>query len=268
MNTIKNDIVRIPVSFIRNEEYPEFAHDIQKIIEKYVVEDLKIEGVVNLFKTSMLDIDKRGLTQRAHPSSAEIVQLRAERDRFGSAIVSLMMGYKKVSTASIKNDVELTIPVLEKYFNGLYKVNNVVKSYRLSLFFKDLEDNSAMKNSLQTLGFMAMLDQLETINSSYIDKMRERRTLKSEDEKIDMRNAINYSAKMMRKVFSTIETNRLVERTVDYSPIINEINETVEEYKTFLLQRKSMLASSSTKQTAASASTTTTETAESSKITL
>ena len=143
-----------------------------------------------------------------------------------------------------------------------------MKSYRLSLFFKDLEDNSAMKNSLQTLGFMAMLDQLETINSSYIDKMRERRTLKSEDEKIDMRNAINYSAKMMRKVFSTIETNRLVERTVDYSPIINEINETVEEYKTFLLQRKSMLASTSTKKTAASASTTTTETAENSKITL
>lgn len=261
MENSKISINRVPLGLIRTLEYPGLAHDILDIVEKHDVVAIKIHGVVNLYKESLLNVDKISVRERSHPVSLEIENLRNERDKFASAIVSHILGYKKAVAGLNQQAAQLAIPFLEKYFNGLYKMNNFAKSKIYNLMFTEIEGSSELSTALQTLGFMVVLDELKVKNLVLTSKMKERRLSKSETEKPMSKQAILGSAKSMRNLFKAIEINQMTEPDINYTPLIAELNETLIEYNSLLTQRKSLLTKEAIKKVTAPESVNTSEAA-------
>lgn len=254
-------INRVQLGLIRTLEYPGLAHDILDVVETHDVDALKIQGVVSLYKESLLNVDKISVRERSHPVSLEMENLRNERDKFASAIVSHVLGYKKAVTGLNQQAAQIVIPFLEKYFNGLYKMNNFAKSKIYNLMFIEIEGNSDLSSALQTLGFMDMLDELKTKNIAINSKMKERRLSKSETEKPMSKQAILESAKAMRNLFKVIEINQMIDDSPQYKTLIAELNQILIEYNSLLTQRKSLLTKEAIKKVTAPESVNTTEAA-------
>ncbi len=252
-------ICRVPATAIRLLEYPEFATSVIEIVEKQDLEALKIKGVTDLLKAELPEIEKITVKERYHPITKELLTLKANRDKTLGAILSLIQGYKKQQVPALADAVFIALPFLDRFLTKINRNSNFIKNKKIDLLFFELAGNQEVKAALQTLGFTVLLDDLKTNYQAILAKQKNRRESKSVTPRVKGRKIVVNATVAMNNLFRTIEINQLVEKNVDYLPLINELNEMLIEYKTLLTQRSTLMqkANSIKKETVASSSTTT-----------
>lgn len=244
-------IMRVPTGAFKILEYPEFATEVLGIVEKHDPETMKIQGVVNLFKEQLLEVDKITVFERSHPITKELILLRNERDMTLSAIGSLSTGFNKVKVPAIKEAALLALPVLNKFLNKIYQNSNFVKNKKIDLMLAEIDSNVELNDAMQTLGLRILLDELRANFLLIVEKQENRRQVKSVTPKLLTKKIILNCSSAMTNLFRTIEISQLTEQGVDYLHLVNELNEMLSEYKTLLTQRKTLTQKSATKKTAA-----------------
>ena len=253
-----NLITRVPLGEIRILEYPEFANAVLEIIEKHKPTELKIEGVTNLFRDQMIEVDKITVTKRSHPITKELITLRSSRDKTLGAVLSLIQGYGKVQVSPLKEAASVALPFLDRFFKKIHRSTNFVKNQKINLMLEELDGNVELQTALSTLGFTVLLDELKTNYMAIVAKQTTRRKIKSETPKVFSNKIMKNATVAMNNVFKTIEISQLVEQNLDYKPLISELNEMLAEYKFILSQRKTLgLKSEAKKMVAASSAKTT-----------
>jgi len=253
-------ITRVPLGAIRILEYPEFANGVLDIVEKHDPAKLKIEGVTNLLKAEVLEVDKITVTERRHPMTKELKTLRSSRDKTLGAILSLIQGYGKVQVSPLKEAADVALPFLNRFFTKVHKNTNFVKNKKINLLLEEMDGNAELQTALSTLGFTVLLDELKTIYLAIIAKQTSRRKVKSETPRVIAKQIMVKATIAMNNMFKTIEISQLVEQNLDYLPLINELNEMLSEYKFILTQRRTLNFKAGTKKTAVASSTKTTAT--------
>lgn len=255
-------ICRIPASAIRILEYPDFATNVIEIVEKHNPETLKISGVIDLLKAEVPEIEKITINERYHPMTKELKTLRANRDKTLGAILSLIQGYKKQQVPALAAAVFIAIPFLDRFLTKINRNSNFIKNKKIDLMLIELAGNEALKAAFQTLGFTVLLDDLKTNYQAIVATQKNRRLSKSTTQRVECRKIIVKAQIAMNNLFRTIEINQLVEKNVDYLPLINELNEMLIEYKTLLTQRRTLVQKANLiKKVTVASSTTTTATA-------
>ena len=247
-------IYRVPLGAFRTLEYPEFVNDVLDIVVNYDPETMKIQGVVNLLKEQLLEVDKITIKERSHPLTKELINLRIDRDKTLGAIGSLIIGFNKVKVPAIKEAADLALPFLNKFLNKIYQNTNFVKNKKIDLMLAELDGNVVLNSAMQTLGLSILLDDLKTNFQKIADKQKNRRKSKSETPRVISRKIILNCATAVTNLFRTIEINQLVELNVDYMPLVNELNEMLNEYKTLFTQRKTLIQKTVTKKMTAASS--------------
>ena len=257
---MKNLICRIPAAAIRTLEFPDFASSAIGIVEKYNPIALKISGVTNLFKAEMLEVDKITVKERYHPMTKELINRRIIRDKTLGTLLSLKQGYKKSTVTSLIEATNIALPFLDKFLFKITKDSNFVKNKKIELMLFELGVNEELKTALQSLGFTVVLDELRTTFQVIVDTQKDRRQSKSETPRVESRKIILNATIAMNNLFKAIEINYLVEKEVDYMPLVNELNVMLNEYKTILTQRKTLVRNAETEKKTVARSTTTSAT--------
>lgn len=255
-------INRVPVSAIRVLEYPEFANAVVEIVEKHNPDTLKIQGVTNLLKEQLLEVDKISVKGGSHPMTKELINLRSNRDKTLGAILSLMQGYKKALVTSLVEAGNVALPFLDKFLSKIHQDSNFVKNKKIDLMFAEMDGNTDLEAAMQTLGFTILLDELKSILLAIRATQNNRRKVRSETPRVLSRKAILNATTAMNNLFKTIEINQLVEQNVDYTPLVSELNQMLSEYKSLLTQRLSLNSKSAAQKMTVAPSPTTSATAK------
>ena len=256
METVK--ISSISSTELKLEEFMQFGNDVVNVVKKTNANDLGLAGVLTLAEASMADVNNYSKEERKHPLSADIEALRAERDKKVVALSILMKGYKQAAAENVKAEVATAIPLLEVFVNGYVKMNVFVKSQRLKMLFAKMDADTNFTNALQVLGLKALLNEIQRLETESLALVADRRSTQLEKVGDSTNKIMTHASNMLRKLLSTIETNALVETTLDYKPLITEINATIAEYKKVLTIRKAAkkTKASAQKATAPAAATT------------
>lgn len=231
-------ISRIPASLFRTIEFPEFASDIYKVVEKHNRPELKIDEVFSMLKSAMTEVEKITVSERSHPLTAQLQTLRADIDNNLVALTTLIKGVSKIKVENINAAGLKALPVLRRFISGINRKNFFQKRKLLLLLFDEINADPDLVTALETLGLKILIDELKRDVTRIGELQSLRRESKSQAEKIRNRLAITNASTAISNLFRSIEIAQKFETTVDYSPLISELNQIMADYR-FTISKRS-----------------------------
>ena len=236
MNNTK--ISRIPANLFRTIEFPEFASDIYKVVEKHNRPELKIDEVFSMLKSAMTEVEKITVSERSHPLTAQLQTLRADIDNNLVALTTLTKGVSKIKVENINAAGLKALPVLRRFISGINRKNFFQKRKLLLLLFDEINADPDLVTALETLGLKILIDELKRDVTRIGELQSLRRESKSQAERIRNRLAITNASTAISNLFRSIEIAQKFETTVDYSPLISELNQIMADYR-FTISKRS-----------------------------
>ncbi len=224
-----NTFSKIPLGTVKDSEFFQVGDQTLAAVESNNAEALKLRGVYNLLAESLETARSKAEPVRKHPLSDEITGLNHEVDALLMAVTNINRGHKKAVTADLKSAAELTVPFIEKNLSGFQTKNNLEKSECLLNFFKEMDGNNALIGALEALSLKPLLNDLRLKQNELIAKkaLRNKEKLPSVTETKLLQ--VQQAKFLFRKLLSTIETNALVEKELNYKPLIDNINNILAE---------------------------------------
>lgn len=215
---------KIPLGNLKNEEFFQVCDQTVVAISRNNAEALKIEKVVNLLKECLVTAREKTEPYQVHPLSPAIVALSTHIDDVVIALLSINRGHKRAVPIDLKVSAELTVPFIENSLTGFSAQNNLVKSEWLKSLFEKMDSNSALNLALIAMNQKPLLEDLRQAHTELVDKKNQRTREKLPPITESSLAQIQQAKCVLRNLFTTIETNALVEKELDYEPLIANIN--------------------------------------------
>jgi len=233
-----NNFSKIPLGAFKDSEFFQVGDQVLAAVASNNAEALKLRGVSNLFAESLDVARSKAETVKKHPLSGEISELYQQIDNLLMAVININRGHKKAVTADLKSAAELTVPFIEKGLSGFQAKNSLEKGECLLNFFKEMDSNTALISALEALSLKPLLDDLKLKQTELIAKkaLRNKEKLPSVTETKILQ--VQQAKNLFRKLLSAIETNALVEKDLDYKPLIDTINNILAEANKVLNMRR------------------------------
>ncbi|MBP6610261.1 MAG: hypothetical protein KA206_04140 [Paludibacter sp.] len=231
-------ILSLNIADLTKEEYLQFAAAVVAEVKKSNVSDLGLTGVYNLAEASLAEANKFSKEVKRNPFSADIDAARLQREKKVIAVLSFARGFRQSAPEHLKEAIALAIPEIELFFGGFVRVNNFVKHQRILMLFSKMDADTKLTAAMQTLGLKVYLDEIRAIETNLISLVNDRRELKKKKAGEEVVDVFGNSSTVLRKLFSTIETNAMVETSKDFSQLFLGLNVVIAEFKQLLLTRK------------------------------
>jgi hypothetical protein len=222
-------ISKIPLGVLKNEEFFQIGDQTMVAIESNNCEALKLRGVINLFEESLVAARTKTDQQRMHPLTPPINALVEHIDNGIVALMSINRGHKRVVPIQQKLSAAITVPFIEGSFSDFPKQNIFVKAEWLKKFFNEIEKNNSLSDALTAMNLKPMLDDLRLSYTELMDKRTQRTREKSPLTVESNQSQIQHAKRMLRSLFMVIETNALLEKELNYEPLIININSILSE---------------------------------------
>ena len=156
-------ISRLPAKLFRTIEFPEFASDICKVVEKHNRPELKIDEVFSMLKSAMTEVEKITVSERSHPLTAQLQTLRADIDNNLVALTTLIKGVSKIKVENVNEAGLKALPVLRRFISGINRKN----------FFQKRKFMDAFKNEI-TKGRSELEIEVRNKLNDYIVNIRKK----------------------------------------------------------------------------------------------
>lgn len=230
-------IHRFLVNMLRFTELPDLMAGVVRIVESHNPEALKILSVFNLLKEHQTEVEKLRVEKRKHELTEEIEELRKKQDNILGALLNLMKGHKKAAPGELLTARATVMHVLDMYLRGILLKNNFTKM-RLTKEMLDATGGSdAMQTALQQLGYSVLIEALSVNYNAIVAAQNERTASRSAKTRVNKAEVKRKAAKLLTSLFNTIEINQEAESTINYQPLVNELNDFLLIYKQQMLQR-------------------------------
>lgn len=230
-------ISRLSAKSFRVIEFPEFASDICKVVEKHDPARLKIEEVFNMTRSAMTEVEKITVIERSHPLTAQLQTLRTTICNDLVALTTLIRGVSKIRVEPVSGAAQKAIPVLNRFVSGINVKNFFQKRKLLLLLFEEINNDTELAAAIETLGLKVLTDELKRNVALVGELQSQRRASKSQAEKIKNRLAVQNASMAISNLFKSIEIAQKYETTVDYSPLISELNQIMADYRYTISKR-------------------------------
>ena len=244
-------IVKIPLGALKNEEFFQVGDQTLVAIESNNAEALKLRGVVNLFVESLVTARTKTEQQRMHPLSSTITGLAEHIDDVVMAIMNINRGHKRAVPTEQKSSAVITVPFIERSLSGFLSQNSFVKSEWLKTLFDEMDSNSALSAALTAMSLKPLLDDLRQSRTELVAKRNQRTREKLPLLAETNMAQVQHAKRMLRNLFTAIETNALLEPELDYEPLIANINGIIVEVMRVVNMRRTARVGVEAKNTTA-----------------
>ena len=215
-------------------ELPEFAEKVIKIVENHDPETLKINEMFNLLLAEQPQIDQLIVWYRAHPLSDKIKRLRDVR---GLQIGKILIHLKVVQKEKGSQDSEVRLVEIEigRYLmNWRECKNEEVLSQKLGQFFDTIDQSEELELAMSSLGFTAYLNELRNVISSIGELAFNREDSMSERPKVKTKDLEKSVIRALKNLFKEIDLAPLRNPELDYTGLINRLNELLDYYRNLI----------------------------------
>ncbi len=230
-------IKKIALTKLLKLELPEFVDDIIRAVSKHNPEGLKLQDHYDMLVEQLPKMALLTAPFGAHPLTKEMHKVHEERLKYSALITMQMRVLHKANLASTKKLVQTAKPVVRLYLNHLRQNNRSIISRTIKGFFLHLNDYPEQRNALDALGFKFYLDELQNTNNLHEEMFMQRLSEKAQNSKVDTAGIQHETQFLLRKLFDQIEFYQYMRKEVDYSPLINQINEIIAQFTSLINMR-------------------------------
>lgn len=243
------------LSEIRKFEIQSVTESVVGIVLKHNPTSLYIQGMLNLLQTEMSGLSKLTVTvNNSYPQQDEAIQLRRRRDRVLQAIKSHAIAVEKAGVNDQAEHAAIVLPVINRYLKGFNSNNRGEKSEKVGQLLS-LLSTAEMITALNKLGMTPYIDELKVIQTAVTANAAYRRDAivsRTKSQTQEIKAKVLYA---LRNLLKAIELASIEHTDLDYTPLINELNNYLATLSGVLKARRTRRMNAVKKETAASTPT-------------
>lgn len=223
-----NTILTFDISRLRVAEQIEFLGVASDIVAKHDPATMGIEEVLQSLKTSQKDSDAKFKQTRNSEITADLVEKDELRD---NDIICLRMwcdAMTRYFDPEIKAAAELLLDTIDNYGTGIYNMNYEEETATLRNLVIDLKSKELLKNAVQKMAMVELLENLEKNNNDFRQLYMARVEERTYNNEISAGEAVKLAVTNYRVLVRTLEAKAFLQPTEALNKSIAELNTLVE----------------------------------------
>lgn len=234
-------IKNVPYSKLLKLELPRLANRVIEIVEKHDPETLQIKEVFDLLVEEKPQIEGLIVRHGPHPITEELQPLRKKLLMYASTITFQMSVIVREDMYVKAENVRIAKIFINRYLLKLgLKKNREVIFQRLDEFFLEIEQDAQLEAILDTLGLTNNIDELQSVHSTMKELISRRLESISERPKVKSKELAKSVRKALKDMFTQIQIAQLKNKELNYSPLINELNDLLDTYRGLINARATL----------------------------
>lgn len=226
------EINTIPFSKLYKLELSNLGKNMIEIIERHDPETLLIEEVFDLLRAEKPNIDALKARYGPHPITAELKNVRKQMYMYAAAICYKMNFIVRDDSVEKNEDVRIAKNAIDSYLPRLSSSKNqLLASEKIDKLNMEIEKNPTLELAFDRLGFTNQLDELMSKNSTFKELYKQRLKSISERPKVKTLVLKKSIINAMKDMLLQIKVAELKNTTLDYLPLINELNDLLQVYR-------------------------------------
>jgi len=254
-------IISFNSNLIRNNEIPAVVNGVVMIVEKYNPSALGVKPLFDLLVEQQSQLDTFTNSRTSHPLSPSIKIDRKRVRELCGAIVTQCRAVEKADISTMSEAAKLILPLVKKYLLNIDKVNSKLAEDKVKNFLIALDKNELTSQASTKISIDLYVGEMKVVQNRLDTNSEVRRTENAEHRVIvDMKLKASI-LKALNNLMKAIELAKVHTTTVDFTPMIAELNELFIPYRALTRSRSTRNKNAAIKKETAASSTTTTATA-------
>ncbi len=236
---MRKKIISVPFSRLLKLEVQDMALEVIRILEKHDPEELQLKPMYELLLGEKPKIDALEVPYRKHRASKKLDKLRKQRNVHVSAIKFETRKVVALDDTGYDDTVLLLQSEIERFLDDFYDSENErVMHRKLNQFFEKIDNNEALAEAMETLGFIPLLNNLKLNIADVINLLNIRSgdiSTRGNTKTVSLRNSV---VGIVKDALDDIRLAQLKNSELDYNPLINELNDKLKHYDYLINVRK------------------------------
>lgn len=241
MTTVTHpELVIIPFSKLLKVELSRFALRVIGIVERHNPEGLHIKKMFDDLVALTPKINNLKDKHGAHPLTEELRDLRKMRALYISAIKFHLKVVTREDESGVNMDVKTVKYEIDHFLNSLkLSRNEEMFNQKIIQFYAVIDSNEKLRNALALLEFGLHLDKLKAVHED-MQSVITARLVSIAKRPLETTAQLTKAVLIaIRNMIKLIEIAPLLNPTLDYAPLQNELNQLFIEYGNMISRRAS-----------------------------
>ncbi|HZK97966.1 MAG TPA: DUF6261 family protein [Prolixibacteraceae bacterium] len=234
---METKINRLQLKNLWNSEYTIFVNQVVGIVVKYNPEALHLQKAFEKLLNVLPNLEKVKAQELSNALSTTLQELDNDRSNLIKAIFMNAKILGRLRLISVVPNVVVLKRFLKIHGRDIATANYNSASKRTSDLLTDYESKAEVKMAVEALSLKMLFDQLNIVNTQFINLFLQRTEEESAAEKIDSRAIRTETNKILYAFFNAFEFCSSEYNETDYTTPANELNELIDFYKTQLKAR-------------------------------
>ena len=221
------NILKFDISRLRKLEVRLLANRVITTVEGYNPVTLKIKEVYDLLVEQEPQIEFLDVGYGPHPISPNLSGMRRKRRAIGQGIVDQIRSIENGKMIGTDNDIEVAKRSVTRYLQGIWKKDDVTIHEKVDLFFLHFDKSEEQQTAFESLSLVGYLDSLRSVNNAIEEQYNSRRKSVSERPKAATHGIVTDLKTGLGYLFKQIEVAQIKNPLIDYTSLIDDLNEEI-----------------------------------------
>lgn len=224
-------IIQVPFSKVQKLAFPELVNTVVSIVSKHNPDAFYIRTYYDFLLEAQTLNTKLSAANRNTEESKALIELKLKRNRVLSAIIGETKNRKRVNLPAYTNDQTIVSLFIEGFIGNIQSNVSKIKTERIKQLFAEMDGNNALQQAIQNVGLMAYMNELRNIQLSIDTNTTKDIEQKAARPKLQETTAVITKMRLaLRNLLGAIEFGVYAYPNMDYSSLINELNELLVKY--------------------------------------
>ncbi len=219
------EIKTIPLSKLLILEMNPLMGNVIRILKSHNPELLRLTDTLKVLEDEELQTKKLDVPYRGHALTETHQKLHEKRLSFAAYISQKLRSIYTGDYNNTREYSEIAYPFMKIHLEYLREETRWGAETKIEVFLTGLKLNPEMMEVFVKLGFKKDLEELERMNDECNAIYSLMQKQKSERPKIDKKAILKDAQSTLRYAFHQINRYQRTFKHLDYSPLINELNE-------------------------------------------
>jgi hypothetical protein len=247
---------------IRIKEIPGLINGVIGIVVKHNPENLGVKPFFDLLVEQQSQLKSFTEPRTSHPLTPLIKDNRKRLVELAQAIVIQTRAVEKGKISTKSQAAFLIAPSVKKYLVNIAKNNSKSIETVVTNFLLDLADSELLQTAATTIGIGDYVGELKLVKGSLDSNKATRNADNSARRIIKEKNLKSGIITALTNLLKAIDLAQVQNTTLDYTPVIAELNELFVSYMASIRGRSTRNTNAVIKKRTVASSTTTTATAD------
>jgi len=215
----------VPYSRFRKNEFRKLVNEIIEVVNLFNPALMFIKVMFDRLVAAAEPLNEEKVRHGSHPETEHLAQVRKRCNNLMETIISQVKNIAKAKLDHQTEAITLVAPFVKRYLKPIVEADWMKKSDYLKEMFTHLAANAALQTAIDQLSLKAYFDELKSLFESQKDIIEARSESIRGRKKSNVQELNVLTKTALQELFVAIELAQIEHPDLDYSKLINGINE-------------------------------------------